>query len=208
MSKIDTKEKILKVAGELFAKKGFGSTSIRDISQAAEVNLASINYHFKNKENLYWSVFDHNYDWVKEGVKNLSAKSQTTSDLAVNVFRFFLQEESALMNIFKIFLSDNITIPVEDISEEKAERFGPPGHEYFIEKINSEVDSEVSEESKYWAMKMSFSLIVHFGIILNTTLMKKKCQTQKDLTPEYMEKSLKMAVESHLDYIKRNPNLF
>ena len=49
-----TKEKILIAANELFAKNGFSGASIREIATMANVNLAAINYHFKNKENLYW----------------------------------------------------------------------------------------------------------------------------------------------------------
>ena len=58
---LGTKEKILQTANRLFAKYGFGSTSIRDIATEAEVNLAAVNYHFKNKDNLYWEVFEYNF---------------------------------------------------------------------------------------------------------------------------------------------------
>ena len=47
-----TRERILLKAGELFAQKGFESVSMRDLTQAAEVNLAAVNYHFGSKDAL------------------------------------------------------------------------------------------------------------------------------------------------------------
>ncbi|CSD08028.1 TetR family transcriptional regulator [Vibrio cholerae] len=44
-----TKEKILDVAEGLFAEYGFNDTSLRTITSKAGVNLASVNYHFGDK---------------------------------------------------------------------------------------------------------------------------------------------------------------
>ena len=48
----DTKARILDAAEDLFAAQGFGATSLRAITGQAEVNLASVNYHFGSKEAL------------------------------------------------------------------------------------------------------------------------------------------------------------
>jgi len=53
----DLRQRILDVAEELFAEKGFQGTSIREITQRANCNVASVNYHFHGKENLYIEVF-------------------------------------------------------------------------------------------------------------------------------------------------------
>jgi AcrR family transcriptional regulator len=52
-----TKDRILDTAEVLFAEKGFHAVSVREITSAAGCNLASINYHFGNKDNLYLEVF-------------------------------------------------------------------------------------------------------------------------------------------------------
>ncbi len=52
-----TREKLLTHAEVLFAQKGFHAVSIREITTAAGSNLAAVNYHFGNKENLYLAVF-------------------------------------------------------------------------------------------------------------------------------------------------------
>jgi AcrR family transcriptional regulator len=53
-----TKEKILNAAERLFARNGLERVSMRDITQAASVNLAAINYHFGSKDGLIEAVFD------------------------------------------------------------------------------------------------------------------------------------------------------
>ena len=50
--RLDTKTKILDAAEKLFGKKGFDATSLRDIINEADVNLAAVNYHFQSKEGL------------------------------------------------------------------------------------------------------------------------------------------------------------
>jgi len=57
MTDADTKTRILDAAERLFADKGFATTSLRDITSEAKVNLAGINYHFKSKDNLIYAVF-------------------------------------------------------------------------------------------------------------------------------------------------------
>jgi len=52
-----SKERILQEAEALFAERGFYAVTIREITQAARCNLAAVNYHFGNKQNLYMEVF-------------------------------------------------------------------------------------------------------------------------------------------------------
>lgn len=53
----DTKEQILDTAEALFAEQGIDGVSLRAITQAAAVNLASVHYHFGSKEALVKAVF-------------------------------------------------------------------------------------------------------------------------------------------------------
>jgi AcrR family transcriptional regulator len=54
--RLDTKSRILDAAEKLFAQKGFESTSLRDITAEAQVNLAAVNYHFQSKDSLIDAV--------------------------------------------------------------------------------------------------------------------------------------------------------
>ena len=53
MSTDNTRDRILLAAGPIFARQGFRKTTVREICDAAGVNLASINYYFGDKQHLY-----------------------------------------------------------------------------------------------------------------------------------------------------------
>ena len=53
-----TQERIIDAAEEMFAERGFVETSLRLITSRANVNLASVNYHFGSKKSLIQAVFD------------------------------------------------------------------------------------------------------------------------------------------------------
>jgi len=54
---VETRERLLEAAGRLFAERGYETTSVRDITTEADCNVASVNYHFGGKENLYIEAF-------------------------------------------------------------------------------------------------------------------------------------------------------
>ncbi|MBS0333397.1 MAG: TetR family transcriptional regulator [Proteobacteria bacterium] len=52
-----TKAAVFCAAERLFALHGFQNVSVRDITAAAGVNLASVNYHFGSKDALLFEIF-------------------------------------------------------------------------------------------------------------------------------------------------------
>lgn len=57
-TQLSTRERIIDCAGDMFGQKGFRETTIRAIAEAAGVNVAAINYHFRDKEGLYAEVIE------------------------------------------------------------------------------------------------------------------------------------------------------
>src|SRR6516162_4933137 len=52
-----TRTAILAAAERLYADRGFGDVTLRDIVAAANVNLAAVNYHFGSKDELIAELF-------------------------------------------------------------------------------------------------------------------------------------------------------
>jgi AcrR family transcriptional regulator len=61
-SPFSTKERILGAAESLFATHGFAGASLRQVTAAAKVNLAAVNYHFGSKDKLIEEVFRRRLD--------------------------------------------------------------------------------------------------------------------------------------------------
>ena len=57
MSSDRTRTAILAAAERLYADRGFGDVTLRDIVAAADVNLAAVNYHFGSKDELIAELF-------------------------------------------------------------------------------------------------------------------------------------------------------
>lgn len=61
-SEADTRQRLIDVAAEIFASKGFSGASVREICDRASANPASINYHFKSKFEFYKTVLISSFD--------------------------------------------------------------------------------------------------------------------------------------------------
>ncbi|MBE0620632.1 MAG: TetR family transcriptional regulator [Burkholderiales bacterium] len=66
MAEVDTRQRILDAAESLFTEHGFDATTLRQITGAAEVNLAAVNYHFGSKEELIREVFRRRLTWLNQ----------------------------------------------------------------------------------------------------------------------------------------------
>lgn len=71
-----TRQRLLEVAGEVFAKKGFRNTTIREICRRARANLAGVNYHFGDKERLYLAVLVYAHTRAREKYPLFSGDSE------------------------------------------------------------------------------------------------------------------------------------
>src|SRR5450432_101543 len=72
-----TRDRILKTAERLFAERGFNGVSVRELAAAANVNIASIGYHFRSKEGLLAEVYRrHCEPMIEERLRGLAAAAR------------------------------------------------------------------------------------------------------------------------------------
>lgn len=80
-----TKDRMLDAAEELFMELGYEATSLRQITAAAGVNLAAVNYHFGSKEELFQAVLTRRLDPMnQERVLLLSRYEQRAAPQALS----------------------------------------------------------------------------------------------------------------------------
>lgn len=144
----ETRERLLAAAVELFARRGFDATPVRDITAEAACNVAAVNYHFGNKENLYLEAFRSILDELRDRrIDTLRRDMSVASDLDLERFlesfaRAFMEplvngcRGEALMALIsremldphlpaKVF-SDEFLRPIVEVSTETMRQVAPP----------------------------------------------------------------------------------
>lgn len=157
----DTKIKIIEVARVMFATNGFDGTSVREIARAAEVNVASVNYHFSSKEKLFHEILLKGHTDCSADIQAMAEKGLKLEDLLVEIFRYFQTKSHDLLSHFKMMMSAD-----KNIFPEGAEP-GPPGGKVIVEMILKETGNKLKEEDLHWALKVLFSHTIHMSLMYN-----------------------------------------
>jgi len=88
IEKTDKRAHILTVAEQLFAEQGFDGTSVRDIAQGANVNLAMISYYFGSKEKLLEALIEEYLDQLARSAdSSCAAQTQVLQETLRKVSR-------------------------------------------------------------------------------------------------------------------------
>lgn len=74
----DTRQRLIDSAGQIFSEKGFEATTVREVCQAASVNIAAIHYHFGDKERLYIECVKHAH--CQQGLVEFEWPAGTTAE--------------------------------------------------------------------------------------------------------------------------------
>ena len=140
-----TKDRICDAAEILFAERGFAAASIREITDAAGVNVSGINYHFRSKEDLYRHVILRRMHPVDgERLRLLSQAEQLAGDHPVPcpaildaylrpIFRL-ANESSASGGFFPRLLARELAEPQPFLGEE-LDRVGAPVADRFARAL-------------------------------------------------------------------------
>jgi len=75
---LSVQDRLLGAAEERFCERGYNETSVRDIAATADCNVASINYYFGGKENLYVEIWRRHFDALRE--RRLASIDEVMSD--------------------------------------------------------------------------------------------------------------------------------
>jgi AcrR family transcriptional regulator len=199
MSDLETKEKIIKAARILFADLGYEGTSVREIAKTADVNVASVNYYFSSKENLFLEIMRSGYVECAQDLKSLLEKNHgNLENTLVDFFHHFLTNSHDLLSHFKMMMSSQHShLLVAEGTEDAT--FGPPGGMIISEVLKKESPNSSSEEL-IWAIRTVFSHVTHLSLIHTCCLRTNQnlpCSTKNDL-----EKSIRRVTRMVIHELK------
>ncbi|OLP63113.1 hypothetical protein BACPU_35130 [Bacillus pumilus] len=72
----EKKEKIIKTSIQLFAKKGFSSTTIQEIADECGISKGAFYLHFKSKDQLFNRAFEYYIDTSMQEIENVRKQNQ------------------------------------------------------------------------------------------------------------------------------------
>lgn len=110
------KQRLLEAAYELFGQRDPADVSVRELAKKANVNIASINYHFGSKEGLYMSLLENITQYMQEKTasfieifenkrKNIEENKKETQQFYIEMFIEFV--EYVARTIFARLQKDN-----------------------------------------------------------------------------------------------------
>ncbi|MDQ3836939.1 MAG: TetR/AcrR family transcriptional regulator [Thermoproteota archaeon] len=84
--KTELREKIMQSAMENFAKHGFDRTRMEDIATAAGLAKGTLYLYFKNKEDLFYAICDHNLEELRNQLSRLFNRKE---NIMLDAERFY-----------------------------------------------------------------------------------------------------------------------
>ncbi|WP_159469962.1 TetR/AcrR family transcriptional regulator [Dyadobacter sp. 3J3] len=196
--------KIIEVAEKLFSEKGFSGTSIRDISQEAEVNVSMISYYFGSKEKLIEALFSLRSQEFRSKLDNLLKDLDLSPVQKVNLMIDWvlnrLIEKHCFHNIVlrEQLAGDSLTPIISDLLDEmKGNNLAA------MKKIIQEgqLTGEFRSDVDVWVLSTTL-----FGTInqaVSTQRFYRKIHGLQNATQEELENHLRQNLSVHLKKIFR-----
>lgn len=189
---LTTRDKIMDIAHDLFAKKGFDAVSVREISKEAVVNLSAINYHFENKLSLFRSVMQKSIESIVEDLEAIFISNPDIEALEYidKMFSFLVKNQLRLFSSFKFFMS--MSDVFKDLEVECLKDDKPPGG-VILENLIRKENSSVADEDLMWVIRSIVGLTFHKSIIAcNNKFLEQKKEfgiTQNSLKKDLLRSS-------------------
>lgn len=103
-----TEEKIKTAARKIFHEKGYSGTRTRDIAEEAGINLALLNYYFRNKKRLFELVMSDSLEDFFSSIREAFVDTSTDLDQKIHIIiNNYLDQLTANPNI-PIFLLNEL----------------------------------------------------------------------------------------------------
>jgi len=123
----EVEAKILEVAINLFARKGFEGASVRDITAAAKVTVPTLYYHFKDKDGLYQAALKESAEIVIREVMKTDDPNASLRDRLITSakakLRLYAEEVDAMRLCVRNWLDSGAFSVPSDLKIILAEAF-------------------------------------------------------------------------------------
>lgn len=189
--KLRKKEEIIEIALDLYSKKGFYRTNIRDITKRMNMSAPTFYHYFPDKRELFMEVIEYVIsEWRNEVITKLAHESDPTKQTII-MFRNFQKHyprvgevlnhlragvatgdrwaQNKLKHVYKILMENILKITKEGIEKGTIRRVDADLLAYFFFMIDEAAVQRLALDDKYTIKEiMSFVAdMIAFGFLTN-----------------------------------------
>ena len=182
---LETRERLLEAAGEVFAEHGFRDTTIREICEKAKANIAAVHYHFGDKEELYAAVFSYARTCAVAGFDQITSAAPAEERLRAFVRavlrRFFDQGRPAWLGRLVAREMIDPTKALDNLVNEQIR----PNSERIRALVRELIGGEIDEQ-ELW--RFTFSIAAQWLFYFHCGQVVKRLNPNQQFSPEELER--------------------
>jgi AcrR family transcriptional regulator len=196
----DKQIKIIESSEKLFAKHGFDATSIRQIADEAEINIAMISYYFGNKEKLLEAIFTYRViDSSQRLEAMLNNKSLTSFQRIEQLIDYYIERFFKQSDFYKIMMREQVNNRRENT------------HQLILNfkiKLQEILKKFIQDGQKEGSFKKNIDLPMMMNTMIGTISHTVATQDYykvinhlEDLSEEQFQKTIKKKLQTQLKFI-------
>ena len=164
-SQLDTRNRILDTALTLFSEGGYDKVSVRDIARAAQVNLASISYHFGGKPGLYRAALTEPLGTARDDIPLFDQPHFSLRESLTGLFQGLLQPHTSdprAQQCVRLHLRE--MLDATGVWAEQVQNDFRPAHEALLRVLQRHLQvTEVDDDLIYLSMGIT-GLAIHLHL--------------------------------------------
>ena len=110
MSISKTRQKLVDVARQLFAKNGIANTTMNDIAKASGKGRRTLYTYFKSKDDVYYAVIESELERLSDKLDEVAAKSISPQDKIIEPIYTHLSMIKRLLCVMVIYVQSSLGI--------------------------------------------------------------------------------------------------
>lgn len=199
-----TKQSIINAASKLFAAKGYEATSIREIVESSDVNLASINYYFGSKQGLFEEMVKDFAQNKLSGIVSLLEPPNSYEEFRIRLTMFMKQFIALAANDKEHFkmINKNLDTFIQLSPKSFENTFGKI-HDKFHEYVAHAQKQNILRDDldKEILTQILFGNLVEF--VRATEI--RKCFSKASIDdPKYCDLYIKTLIDGYLNGVGKN----
>ena len=196
----DKQIQIIQTAEKLFADKGFSGTSVRDIADEADVNLAMISYYFGSKEKLLEALFTYRMEGTTLKLESMLENKELLPFEKVNtMIDFFIEKFHSQTCFHKIMMREQVASQRSSISEliQQLKK-----HNQSLVKALIQEGQKTGDFVKTVDVPMLMATLAGtVSHLVTTQHFYREINNLQDMSDEQFQKLMKKKISTHLKFI-------